>query len=261
MKNKVLKNIVICIISAIVYFIAAYPLRDIFAVFTVTDVRPGAVVNPFLSICFGPAASIGCMISNCFADYLSGYPTKVLYQGLIPQFLYGYIPYLMWKKFTKGDEHSHRLDNTKKILQFTLISLVYGIISGICVGYIVQSNFGANFLNTLIFVFLNNFDMTMILGCPLMIASNIIISAHRNNKIRSLSLNEIIILFTNVVELVGMIIIGFAVYKTNANVDSSVYNVWNTIYTYSTLYINIMMVASFILMLIIERRGFDNEIR
>lgn len=254
MKNKYIKSLIIFVVSAIVYLAGTLPLRDLLSVFTVTDVRPGAVINPFLSICFGPLAALGCTVSNFFADYLSGYPTKVLLQGLIPQFLYGFIPYILWKKLTKGDDHSYRLDSLSKLLKFTFVAFVYGVIAGICVGYIVQSNYGANFFNTAIFVFLNNFDMTMMFGCPLMIIANIIVSGKDKKEYRSLSTNEIIILYTSVIEIIGMGVIAYAVYAATIDGINDTYAIWNNIYIYSTIYFNVILIVSIGLLAIIENR-------
>lgn len=242
--KKVLKFLLTMIVSAAVYLIATMPLREPLAVFTVTDVRPGAVVNPFLSMCFGPAASLGCAISNFYADYISGYPLKVLFQGFIPQFLYGFISFVLWKKLTKGDDHSYRLDSISKILKFTLVVFVYALFSGLCVGYIVQSNFGANFIETVFFVFLNNFDMTMILGCPLMIFANIIVSSRNKEKMRHLSPNELIIIYTCLIELIGVGVITYGSYTTYASLPATTYEIWNQIFIYAAIFINVVLLIT-----------------
>ena len=69
--NRLFKLVAIFFVSFIIYLAGTLPLRETFAVFTVTDVRPGAVINPFLSICFGPVAALACSVSNFVADYLN----------------------------------------------------------------------------------------------------------------------------------------------------------------------------------------------
>lgn len=252
-KNIVLKNALICIAATLVYFVTTYPLRDLFAVFTVTDVRPGAALNPFMSICFGPAASIGCSIATFIADYLSGYPTKVLFQGLPLQFIYGFIPYLVWKKITKGDDHSYRIDCASKYLKFTLIAFLFGALSGIGVAYIVYSNFGANFFETIGFVFMNNFTFTMLLGFPLMICANIVISGIGKEKNRKLSISEHVIIYSSIAEFLGIAIITYATYRIYSNVNAGTYDIWNNIFFYSVIYVNLMIVATILVLKFIEK--------
>ena len=260
MKNKGFKNqVMICLFSTIVYFVCTYPLRDLFAVFTVTDVRPGAAFNPFLSICFGPAASLGCSFATLLADYLSGYPTKVLIQGFPFQFLYGFIPYLVWKKLTKGDDHSYRIDSLSKYLKFTLMAFIFGILSGLGVAYIVYSNFGANFVETIGFVFMNNFTFTMLLGFPLMIFANITISGYGKDKTRKLSISEHVIIYSSIAEFVGIAVITFATYSIYSNIEATTYDLWNNIFIYSVIYVNIMIVLTILVLNFINKRQIKKD--
>lgn len=254
MNNKIFKNINIFFLTLVIYIVTTLPLRDIFAVFTVTDVRPGAVVNPFLSICFGPVASLACAIANFIADYISGYPNAVLIIGIPFQFLYGLISWLIWKKLTKNDEHSYRLNSVSKIVKFIFTMFVYGVVSAIGVSIIVRLNYGVPILDTAKFVFLNNFDMSVILGLPLMIFANIVVSGIHNEKIRKLSKNEVIILYTSVIEIVGLAIIAYATYSTYINAASETYEVWNNIFFYSAAFINIVLVITIVFLKILEGR-------
>lgn len=252
MNKKLIKNVTIFFLTVLIYLVTTMPLRETLAVFTVTDVRPGAVVNPFLSICFGPIASLACSIANFIADFISGYPNLVLIEGLPFQFIYGLIPWLIWKKLTKGDDHSYRLDSINKILKFVFTMFVYGVISAIGVGIIVRLNYGVPILDTAKFVFLNNFDMSVILGLPLMIFANIIVSGIHNEKIRKLSRNEIIILYTSVVELIGLAVIVYATYSTYVNAANQTYEVWNNIFFYSAAFINAILIVSIIFLKVLE---------
>lgn len=253
-KASLLKALEITFFTAAIYFLSTYPLRDVFAVFTVTDVRPGAALNPFLSLCFGPFASLGCSIATFIADYLSGYPIKVLFQGFPLQFIYGFVPYIIWKRITKGDDHSYRINSTKKYLIFTLIALTYGLLSGVGVAYIVYSNYGANFFETIAFVFMNNFTFTMLLGFPLMILANIVISGSDKTNFRKPGINEKIIMYSSFIEFIGIAIIVFGFYSLNINNNLEVYNIWNKIFIYSVIYVNIIVLITIIMLKTIESR-------
>ena len=252
MKN-IFKQVLICLGSCVVFFLCTYPLRDTFAVFTVTDVRPGIAALPFLSMCFGPSASLGCALANLYADYISGYPTKVLIQGFPLQFLYGFVSYLLWKKLTKGDDHSYRINTSSKFLKLLLVSLVFGIFTGLGVAYIVYSNFGANFIETVFFVFMNNYTFTMLLCVPLMIFANIIVSGIGKEVRRKLSANEIIIIFTSIAEFVGIGVITYGIYTVYSKVGGDTYNIWNNIFIYSVIYVNCMILVALGLIKLIEK--------
>lgn len=254
MKNKFFKKSAIFLLTFVIYIAGTLPLRDILAVFTVTDVRPGAVINPFLSMCFGPVASLACAVSNFVADFISGYPNTILIEGLPLQFLYGFISYLLWKKLTKGDDHSYRLDSVTKVLKFILVAFVYAIISCIGVGLLVVTNYGGSLFDVAKFVFLNNFDMTVVLGLPLMIVANIVVSGIHREKFRTLSLNELIIIFASVIEIIGIGVIIYATYSTYINAINQTYEVWNNIFFYSVIFINLTIVAMLIFMKLIENK-------
>lgn len=251
--KRIFKQVLICLGSCIVFFLCTYPLRDTFAVFTVTDVRPGIAVLPLLSMCFGPSASLGCAFANLYADYISNYPAKVLVQGFPLQFIYGFVSFLLWKKLTAGDDHSYRINSSSKFLKLLLVALVFGVISGFGVAYIVYSNYGANFVKTVFFVFMNNYTFTMLLCVPLMILANIIVSGIGKDNYRKLSANELIIIFTSLAEFVGIGVITYGIYAAYSKVGGDTYEVWNNIFIYSVIYVNAMILVALGLIKLIEK--------
>ena len=250
--NKTLKSILILLIPGILYLIITLPFRELLSVFTITDVRLSIPIVPLSSIWFGPLASLSCAIGNLIGDYVCGYPTNVLVQGLPFQFVYGFVCWLLWKKLTKGDEHSYRFNSISKVLKFALVSLVFGLISATGVSYLVYSNYAVPFFTTFPFIFMNNFDMTMLFGCPLMIVANLIISKKKNEPIRKLLANEITILFSILLCFVGAVIIGFVVYGIGS--AKQTIDIWNTIYIYSAIFINIVFVLMFVFIAMIEKK-------
>ena len=97
--------------------------------------------------------------------------------------------------------------------------------------------------------------MTILLGLPLMIVGNIVVSAIHNEKFRKLSLNELIILYTCVLELIGIGVIIYAAYSTYINALNQTYEVWNNIFFYSVIFINIVTLAMLLFMKIIENNN------
>ena len=249
--KKILRFIVIYLLSGIAFFLLTLPFHKILAVFTVTEVRPSAVLYPFLGISFGWPSALGIMTANFISDAMNGYSAAILFEGLLPQLLYTIVPYYLWKLVMKGEDHKHRLDCVGRVLKYVLICAVFSLLSATGVGLLMYINFHINPMQAALFVLLNNFDMAVILGCPLMVASNQIIS-RRAGTDRILTRNEIIILLTALVQLLGMIAVTLTVYIGGKTVGT--YDIWNTIYVIGLLFINGTMPVSLVCMALFGKR-------
>lgn len=249
--NKTLRFIIIYLLSGLAFFALTMPFHKMLSVFTVSEVRPSAVLYPFLGISFGWPAALGIMTANFVSDLVNGYSLPVLFEGIIPQLLYTIVPYYLWKILMKNDDHKHRLDSVGRVLKYVLVCFAFSVLSGLGVGTIVYVNFGADFWNSLFFVLLNNFDIAVILGCPLMVLSNQIIS-RRSGTDRILSINEVIILVTAVLEVITMVAIGIIVYTGNKTIGT--YDTWNTIYICSVFTNNLIMCLSLVSMSLVGKR-------
>lgn len=250
-KRSFWEKLLICLGSAILFFGFSMPFRKMLSVFTVSEVRFAAVLNPLLGTCFGVPAAIGIMIANFIADYFSGYSTAVLLEGLPAQFLYTFVAYFIWNRLNRSEEHIHRLDSVKKMLRYIAAVLAYAVLSAVGVGLIVQLNFGADFLNCAFFVFLNNWIMGVVLGCPLMILMNRLFGT----RDRKLSSNERMILIAGAIEIVLIAVIVIGVYLTSTS--TVVYEIWNRIFILSEIVINIFMVIMLLVMVQIEKNTKD----
>ena len=262
MKGKrITRFILIFVLSGISFFLLTMPFHRIFSVFTVSEVRPSAVLYPLLCISFGWPSAFGIMTANFISDAVNGYSAAVLAEGIIPQLLYTMIPYYLWKRLMRGDEHQHRLDSAGRMLKFVLICFSFAVISGLGVGLIVYVNFHADFWSAALFVLLNNFDVSVILGCPLMVIANQVISRRSGTK-RVLSRNEIIILITAAAEAAATAILVITVYSGGKTIGT--YDIWNTIYLLSLPVNNLIILLSLIVMAIFgkaERHPADQNAR
>lgn len=251
MKNKTLKFITIFMLSGLAFFALTLPFHRILAVFTLSEVRPSAVLYPFLGISFGLPSALGIAVANLISDYMNGYSAAVLIEGFIPQLLYSYIPYLIWKKLTKGEDHAHRLDSVDRVMKFVSVCFVSAFLSGVLTSLIIMVNFHTSFLQVAFFVFLNNFDVSIILGCPLMIISNQIISRKSGSE-RIITPNEKIILLAGLVEIIGLTILISTMYSSNTLVGT--YDIWNSIYIYSVILVNAILLVALIAMIVNENK-------
>lgn len=254
--KKILKNkFVICILSGILFLILTIPTRNVLSVFTVTEVRIASVLNTVLGISFGVPSAIGIMLANSLADYTSGYSWFTIAIGVVPQFLYTYFSYLLWNKLNKGEEHIHRLDSFDRAVKYFIVVLFYAIFSAISCGIQVQLAFGANFLSVCFFVFLNNFTMALVLGCPLMVLSNQYMSRLYGSD-RTISPNEKIIIATSLIQVISIAILIVIVYSSKSQLGTL--DIWNTIYVYSIIFVNVSMIVSLVVMKIKEKKNEKN---
>ena len=256
MKKKLLRFILLFLLSGASFFLLTLPFHRILAVFTATEVRPSAVLYPFLGISFGWPAALGIMTSNLICDAMNGYSAAILIEGLIPQLLYTMVPYYLWRKLMKDEDHKHRLDCVGRVLKYVLVCIVFSVLSAVGVGTLMYINFHIDPVQPALFVLLNNFDMSVLLGCPLMVLSNQIISRCSGTD-RKLTRNEIIILITALVQTLFMAGIVVVIYTSGKTLGT--YDIWNTIYIILTVFINISMLISLICMVIFgNKKGNDN---
>lgn len=244
--KKYIKWILICLGSMALFYVATVPTRDLFSVFTVSEVRPAAVVNPILGFCFGIPGALGCALANSIADYTSGYSWTVILEGFIPQFLYGYLPFLLWHYVTKGETHTYRINNISRTVKFTLIMLFNSLLIGLFVGLIIWSNFGVSIIDAGFFVFVNDFIFSMLLGFPLAVVINRIWSRVVNKESHPITSCEKHILISFGVQMLALVIVIISVYSHFNGLDVEVYDIWNKIYTDFLIVLAAIMFATFI---------------
>ena len=240
-KKSVLRLFLIYFLSGIAFFFLTLPFHKLLSVFTVTEVRPSAVLYPFLGISFGLPSALGIMTANFISDAMNGYSPALLFEGLIPQLLYTMVPYYLWKCLMRGEDHKHRLDCAARVVKYALICLAFSLLSALGVGVLLYINFHFDPTQAALFVLLNNFHMSVVLGCPLMVISNQIIS-RRAGTDRTLTQNEIIILITAAVQAVLLAGVAVTVYAGGKTVGT--YDIWNTIYVIGIVLISITMPLS-----------------
>ena len=246
-EKRLLRFLLIYILSGIVFFLLTMPFHKILSVFTVTEVRPSAVLYPFLGISFGWPSALGIMTANFISDAVNGYSTAILLEGLVPQLLYAIVPYYLWKRLMRGEDHKHRLDCVGRVLKYVLVCFTFSVLSALGVGTLMAINFHIDPVQPAFFVLLNNFDMSVILGCPLMVASNQIISRRAGTE-RILTRNERIILITAIVQVVLMTVVAVTVYSGGKTLGT--YDIWNTIYMIGLVVIHASMLISLVCMAI-----------
>jgi energy-coupling factor transporter ATP-binding protein EcfA2 len=132
------------------------------------ELRPANAIPIVASLLFGPAAAWGAGIGNIIGDCFGTLgPASVF--GFLGNFLFGYLPYLMWGNL--GWLSSRQPPMVKSWRQGLEYGLVCVVASGVCAGVI---GWGVELLGLLPFIvlapaiFFNNIVMGLLLGPPLL---------------------------------------------------------------------------------------------
>lgn len=250
--KKIFKFIKEFFMSMILFFVLTILSHRFLSVFTASEVRFSAVLYPFLGINYGLPAALGIMVANFLSDALNGYTPSILIQGLLPQLLYTMLPRIIWRYFVRNDEHKHRLDSVKRVLQFAFVCFVSAFLAACFVGYFCATNYGLDFMQVAKFVFLNNFEISLILGCPLMIVANQVVS-RRLGIDRVITTNEKIIIVAAIVEVITLFSLVYIMYSRGTTLGT--YDIWNSIYFCLISVVAFLLIATLIVMIIFEYVG------
>ncbi len=90
------RMIVLTAISAAVYAAVLIPFKAIPIIPGVTELRPAIALPIVFSFMFGPAGAWGAAFGNLIGDFFGTLGPGTLF-GFVGNFLYGYIPYKVWK--------------------------------------------------------------------------------------------------------------------------------------------------------------------
>ena len=248
---------IVFVATAALFLALTYFSNKVLAVYDVTSVRPSAAMNPILGIAFGWPAILGCAVGNFLSDLLSGYGTAVALLGFLPQVIYGALPFYVWRRFVGCESHITRLDSPRVTLSFAVLMAVNAVVNGVAVGAIQYYVSGNNFFNSAVFVFLNDFDMCLIFGLPMMALIDWIYSRYLHHGKRRMSVNEKVIIVSAGVQFVVsvMIAIGVLVSRRNGRVDT----VWKDIFMYCGYAVNAILVISAAVMVLIRHLKKQNE--
>ena len=93
------RMVVLTAICAAAYVAVLLPFKGLVIIPGLTEVRPGAAIPVVFSFLFGPAAAWGSAFGNLIADALGGMLSPGSIFGFIGNFLYGYLPYGLWRAF------------------------------------------------------------------------------------------------------------------------------------------------------------------
>ncbi len=161
---KSTKMVVLVALTAGVYAAVLIPFKPIPLIPGITEIRPANVLPVVLSLVFGPAAAWGAAFGNLIGDFFGTMGPGSAF-GFVGNFLYGYVPYRLWRAL------SPRIAPTGAARQIPLYLLVTVVASAACS---VTICFGLELLGIVPFkivasiIFLNNVLIAAVLGPPLL---------------------------------------------------------------------------------------------
>lgn len=259
--NKTISFGVVLLISAALFIAFTLPFRIWLS--DITEMRPTTALTPVLGMIFGIPASLGCAVGNLFSDLLSGYEISYAFISAVSQFIYGMVPFFLWKKLNRehnGEEF--RLDSVSRMLKFCLVMFSDAVLTVIITGIINHSYSVAELFSVeSLYLFLNSFDSGLLFGCPLLILGHLLqkhlenLKSGSKKKILTFTLNERMILNTVITGLGICMLVGAAVYITDKMVaEGSSVGLWGRIYIFETLALNFYFALSIGFMWFTEKR-------
>lgn len=140
--------VVLVAVSAACYVAVLLPFKVAVIIPGLTEIRPGAAIPVLFSFLFGPAAAFGAGFGNLIADILGGMFGIGSLFGFLGNFLYGFIPFAMWRAL-RGTARP----GEKGLADWCLVAAIITV-SSLAIGSIV--GWGADLLGLAPFAALGN---------------------------------------------------------------------------------------------------------
>jgi sigma-B regulation protein RsbU (phosphoserine phosphatase) len=154
------------LISAAVFFIAAYPFKKLYSMVPgITEIRPANMAAPVLGLVFGIYGAIGTAIGNLASDLAAGSDMKTCILGIAVNLFYSYAPYVLWHAYSR-EVQPPLLKNIKDIIRYILIMLLVSAAASAMLSLYIICTFGGSFTENFVMITFNNFDFAAVLGVP-----------------------------------------------------------------------------------------------
>jgi energy-coupling factor transport system substrate-specific component len=160
------RMVVFVAVSAACYVAVLLPFKVAVIIPGLTEVRPGAAIPVLFSFLFGPAAAFGAGFGNLIADMLGGMLGIGSLFGFLGNFLYGFIPYALWRAF-----RGYARPGAKGLTDWMLVSAII-LVSCLAIGAVI--GWGVDLLGLAPFaalgniIALNNLLSSCVLAIPLL---------------------------------------------------------------------------------------------
>jgi hypothetical protein len=103
------RMVVLSAVCAAIYVAALLPFKFLVIFPGLAEVRPAAALPVVFSFLFGPAGAWGSAFGNVIADVMGGMFGPGSLFGFVGNFLYGYLPYKLWRALFRQAEVTDEL--------------------------------------------------------------------------------------------------------------------------------------------------------
>lgn len=162
------------LISGILFLIVAAPFKALFSLVPgMTEVRPANMIPPILGIIWGPAGAWGISIANAISDIVVSHSSfTVWFPGMIINFFFSYLPYRMWYSlnYKKQGAIKPNLSRVSEILRFIYVCFIDSLVTTVLLALLFEILGFQSFSSSALLLFFNNFDFTIVLGIPVILA-------------------------------------------------------------------------------------------
>ncbi len=228
---KILKEINICLITAVLFFLVTMPFRKLFGLAGLTEVRPASAFPTAFGLLFGATGAFGCAAGNFAADLLSGYPLPVCLYGFLPQFLYGWLPHLLWrgkrkrKDGKKGGIWFHNVEDIKRYIGIVCLdSALMAVMLG---GMLHFLGLGVFWSQSTLLLFFNNLVFSVLLGIPVILLCSMAGGQERRHVV---TLNVRFVLIFLLLSMLSALFMGIASYAEAVHNTEDAVQLWNRVY-------------------------------
>lgn len=232
--------------TALVFFAVTMPFRQLFRLNGLTEVRPAGAFPPAFGLLYGFPGALGCAIGNLSADLYCGYPAEVCAWGFVAQFLYGYLPHVVWRRWNR-QERFIRLSNVRFVLQYLAITVADSLLMAFNLGIIMQCfGLGAIFSTGTLLLGFNNITFCLVVGIPIIIVINV----YRRKC--PLTLNIQFVLMFLLLSILSSLVLGVVSYNEITSFDLDLVQRWNRIYLQVTMNFFLLWSVSMIFLWYVE---------
>lgn len=224
-----MKKIKYFISTAVLFFLVTMPFRKLFGVAGLTEIRPAGAFPVVFGMLFGLPGALGCAAGNLAADLLSEYPAKVCFFGFIAQFLYGWVPHLLWYGKKKREEENQAwFHNAADVRRYILIVLADCAVMACMLGLLLQFlGLGYFWSQSTLLLFFNNLVFSVLIGIPLILLCSM---AGGQKRKQVLTLNVRFVLIFLVLSMLSAVLMGIASYAEAIHYTKDALQLWNRVY-------------------------------
>jgi energy-coupling factor transport system substrate-specific component len=156
--------VVLAALCASIYAAALIPFKIFTIIPGYTELRPACALPIVLSLMFGPAAAWGTGFGNLIGDFFGTLGPGSFF-GFFGNFLYGFIPYKLWRLLRREEPVVSKGTN---FLAYLSIILISSIACGTFIGWGIELLGLLPFSTLAPIIAVNNFFLSLILG-PLLL--------------------------------------------------------------------------------------------